>query len=294
MIDVKNSLICEKCGKRATFNFPGQKVPIRCKKDKEIDMVDVVNKKCLKCKKTASYGFLFHTKIHCAEHKSENEYLKIFPKCEAKNCKDRPYFSDTNYPKRCETHKVSSDTNIVEQKCKSCQVTNFINVNKGLCNDCYDFFVKKRDKVKEKRVGDILRENQIQVESSDTIVENGCLHYRPDYVIDIQYVKVIVEVDENQHHSYSCECEQGRMIQLHQDYGGIPLLFVRYNPDNYKVINNKKEIVPLYEREKILVDFLRGFQNRIETNKEWSLPLSVCYLFYDNYEKPKIEEIKYM
>jgi hypothetical protein len=295
MIDIKNKLVCEICGKRASFNYKGNKHPIRCKTHKDILMIDVANKKCIKenCQITASYGPLFHTKIHCAKHSSPNEYLHIFPKCEVKGCKTRPYYSDTNYPKRCEDHREETDTNIIEQKCKSCNILNFINVNKGLCNDCYDFFVKRKDKLKEKRIGEILSSNGLEIESNDKIIVDGCSRYRPDYVLDFTYLKIIVEVDEHQHQSYSCECEQTRMIQIYQDFGGIPILFIRYNPDNY--IDNKgvKNHILNWEREKIFIQYIKGLKNRIDSQKEWTIPLSVSYLFYNNYNNPQIEEIKF-
>jgi hypothetical protein len=297
MVDIKNKLVCQTCGKRATFNFPGTKVPIRCKKHIDPGMVDVANKKCVKenCPKTASYGYLFHTKIHCRPHSNKNEYLKIFPKCEKskEGCKERPFYSDTNYPKRCEAHKNSNDTNIVEQRCKGCNQLDFINVNKQLCNDCYSFFVLNKGKEKEKRVGEILMANGYQFESKDKIVVDGCSKYRPDYVLDFGLLKVIVEVDENQHKSYTCECEQGRMATLHQDFGGVPVLFIRYNPDNYLDGKGRKNFISISDREKVLLDFIKGLRNRLMKNECWNTPLSIVYLFYDNYEKPEILELNY-
>ncbi len=79
------------------------------------------------------------------------------------------------------------------------------------------------------------------------------------------------------------------MIQIFQDYGGIPILFVRYNPDKYQ---SKKSYIPNHEREIVLLNFIKGFKNRIESTNEWKIPLSACYLFYDNYEFPQIKEIK--
>jgi hypothetical protein len=260
-------------------------------------MVDVANKKCVKenCPKTASYGYLFHTKIHCRPHSNKNEYLKIFPKCEKskEGCKERPFYSDTNYPKRCEAHKNSNDTNIVEQRCKGCNQLDFINVNKQLCNDCYSFFVLNKGKEKEKRVGEILMANGYQFESKDKIVVDGCSKYRPDYVLDFGLLKVIVEVDENQHKSYTCECEQGRMATLHQDFGGVPVLFIRYNPDNYLDGKGRKNFISISDREKVLLDFIKGLRNRLMKNECWNTPLSIVYLFYDNYEKPEILELNY-
>ena len=45
---------------------------------------------------------------------------------------------------------------------------------------------------------------------------------------------VIVEIDENQHMDYECSCENKRLMQLSQDIGHRPLVFVRFNPDDYE------------------------------------------------------------
>ena len=68
------------------------------------------------------------------------------------------------------------------------------------------------------------------------------------------------------------------MIQLHQDFGGIPVILVRFNPDKYKC---QGQVIKSYiGRENILLNLLNGLKNR----KEWTIPLSIYYLFYDGYK----------
>ena len=45
---------------------------------------------------------------------------------------------------------------------------------------------------------------------------------------------VIIEVDENQHIEYDCSCQNKRIMELSQDVGHRPIVFIRFNPDNYK------------------------------------------------------------
>ena len=45
---------------------------------------------------------------------------------------------------------------------------------------------------------------------------------------------IIIEVDENQHSDYDCSCENKRIMELSQDVGHRPIVFIRFNPDNYK------------------------------------------------------------
>ena len=44
---------------------------------------------------------------------------------------------------------------------------------------------------------------------------------------------LIVEVDENQHTEYDCSCENKRLMQLSQDVGHRPIVFIRFNPDAF-------------------------------------------------------------
>ena len=86
------------------------------------------------------------------------------------------------------------------------------------------------------------------------------------------------------------------MIQLHQDYGGIPVVFIRYNPDSYKKFDDNgkpfgKAIRTNKKRLQTLLDLIKGLGNR----QEWNIPSSVYYLFYDGYDAvPRLYEINYL
>jgi len=291
---------CKFCSKQGSFNLPGRDKGIYCKEHAPEGCVNVNLKRCIYkgCDTGVGYGSLFGDKIHCFKHKTANEFRHNKPKCE--ECSDKALYTndDSNYPKRCEMHMINGDINIVEKECKNCKLTFFINESSGLCNDCNDFINNKVHKSKEKTVGEFLKVNNIQLETSDKIPNGSCSKYRPDFVVDMILFKLIIEVDENQHKSYACECEQARMIQLHQDFGGIPIVFLRYNPDSYKKFdeNNNpvgKAIRGNKKRLHVLLKTINNFKN--EASKEWSKPLSVCYLFYDGYNGiPELEEIKYL
>ena len=127
----------------------------------------------------------------------------------------------------------------------------------------------------------------------DKRVDFGCSKRRPDAVYDFTYFYICLEIDEDQHRSRSCECEQGRMIQIHQDFGGSPVLFIRYNPDTYKDHIGKRH-VPSKNRLKFLLDTMNGLKNRISIEKCWETHLSVMYLYYDGFNgEIQIEKINY-
>lgn len=95
-------------------------------------------------------------------------------------------------------------------------------------------------------------------------VRDGCSARRPDFYADCGTHAVVVECDENQHQGYTCAacdslelvhkddergvitldprfmtethtctCEMYRMMTILQDSNGLPVTFVRYNPDSF-------------------------------------------------------------
>jgi hypothetical protein len=68
---------------------------------------------------------------------------------------------------------------------------------------------------------------------SDKRIQGGCSKRRPDLIVDLSDQFIIVEVDENQHTDYNCSCENKRIMELSQDLGHRPIVFIRFNPDEY-------------------------------------------------------------
>jgi hypothetical protein len=282
MIDVKHIRCSEPgCSKRPNFNYSNQIIPDKCFDHKKPTMMDITHKLCSEpnCLIRATYGRINGPKEHCDAHRNANEYKRNHPKCATLGCTNDPMYTDKgdNYPRRCEGHRLPQDKNVIERPCAKCQLPNYINETTLMCNACSDFFIKKRDKVKEQRVVTLIESNGFKPESTDRKVEGGCTLYRPDILLDFQLFETDVEIDENQHDSYPPECEIIRMIMLHQDFGGKPVVFLRFNPDTYQ---SPVKCVDYKGRERILLDLLNSFRNV----KEIKYPLLVCYLFYDGFD----------
>lgn len=286
MVNISESRICiySNCDTGASFNYPNEKEAKYCYNHKLENMINICRKKCIfpECSRRAYYGKLFEEKIHCLKHRSNNEYLKTKPKCIFQNCKNKPYYIDSNnnngYPKRCEEHKEEGDINIVERECSKCHLQWFIPSDRTECNDCYEHFINRSYRVKEERVKQLLQYNNIEYHIHDQTIEDGCSNRRPDFVIDKGQYQIILEVDENQHNRYENNCEDIRMKQIYFDLGGYPVVFIRYNPDDY--LNFEKfKITHDPNREKYLIDFIKSFDNLTE----WNCPLTVLYLFYDGW-----------
>jgi hypothetical protein len=74
---------------------------------------------------------------------------------------------------------------------------------------------------------------------ADKTIMDGCSRRRPDMILDLGYQIIIVEVDENQHINYDCSCENKRIMELSQDVGHKPIVFIRFNPDEYTDANDE-------------------------------------------------------
>ena len=109
-----------------------------------------------------------------------------------------------------------------------------------LCARCYykvnSHLEKPRQfKVKEDRVFDAVKARFPELELwKDVMVDGGCSKRRPDIFIERLTHSVIVECDENQHRGAGYSCDNMRTMQLFEDLGSRPLVFIRFNPDSYR------------------------------------------------------------
>jgi hypothetical protein len=103
---------------------------------------------------------------------------------------------------------------------------------------------------------------------------------------------VILECDEHQHQERACACEQTRMVNIGQSFGGIPVYFIRWNPDDYSPENSRKKPEDIKKRYKLVGDLLDDIKN----NKV-ALPaalVSALYMYYDGWASLSEEEWKIM
>ena len=287
------------CKTQANHGDPDIKKKIHCAKHANFGETDVKNKKCeySGCETRAHYGKLFESKNHCAKHKQPNEFKEHKPKCHFPDCENRPTHSQNNYPNSCETHALPGETNIIERPCVSCKLEYFIPSSRDTCDYCYNNpdrsgtpGVITTRKLKESAIKSLLTRENIHFESHDKIIENSCSRYRPDFVIDTPYYKIVVEVDEFQHRVYGETCEHNRMMQVMFDSGMEQILFIRYNPDKYYDDSGVECDTRPREREDHLIRVLRGYMNP-------EVPLSdpgvsIVYLYYDGYDgTPEIGKV---
>jgi len=278
MINV-TSKKCEfnNCKKTPLYNIVGETKGRFCGNHKEYNMINVLNKICESnnCNIRASYGFLGNKIAYCALHKQKGMIFLSTKKCQTPKCKHLGCY-ELNGTRYCETHKPNEADNLGIAKCTICNLDDIL-VN-GKCSTCDPFIIKNRQHAKENRVRDILNVAGFTF-IHDKILESAtCGKERPDFQIDCGTHFLYIEVDENQHQSYVHDCEQIRMINL-VEVRGIPVRFIRYNPDYYKPYP-KQKYIQIEEREKKLIEYIKY----AIINPPNNCIADVIYLFYDEYD----------
>ena len=275
---------CE-CGKaQASLGAPGEKKLRWCKAcpKKSVDAFDVTRTRCGCGKFRAKYGLPGHSATCCFKCKLPG--MCFYPMRKCSNCKSLATHG-TIERKRCETHAKEGDVNLVERPCSSCGLSEVLNSNLR-CNNCEPSIYKKYTKRKETHIRDVLIANGIEFKQDQIPNGTQCGKERPDFEIECKNQDgvlthyILLEVDEDQHKSYPCECEQRRMINITQTYGGVPIFWIRYNPDAFRLPNALKGTISENKREGHLLEWIRWSMHHSPKNLA-----EVLHLFYDGCEE---------
>lgn len=324
MVDVVHNICeTEGCDERATYDIPSSRKERFCFEHKQEGMTEKRNRVCEMegCEKQARYGFSGNIKQLCALHgelvkgmfdlskrtcqheKCDNTPTVGVPgkptsRCKrhalcgmierpngkCKHCKELATWGINMKAMHCETHKQPGESNLSERECVSCKLLYVLDAE-GYCQMCHPRTVARTHLSKQRALFEYLDSKGLAGTTTDKSVNNAaCGRERPDRVYDFEYCIIIVECDEHQHSGNACECEQVRMVNISQAFGGIPVYFIRWNPDEYSVSSAAKKgknNESLRERYKLLEKLLADIQNR-----RISLPtslLAVFYMYYDGW-----------
>lgn len=249
------------CGEstQPSFGLESDKKMKWCPKCKPKEAVYLREKGCV-CgqAKSASFGLRSDRKrIWCAECPSKpkeaiNLKSKICP-CDREAV---PSFamSITDKAKWCYDCKPPNAINVKSTRCINTDENDGILWNcdtivsnkkfRGYCLPCFaELFptepVSRNYKTKERLV---IAEIRKLLQSSyphllvtyDKRLQGGCSKRKPDAFIDPLTHMVVCECDEEQHDTKEyCNCENKRMMQLMEDGGLRPIVFIRLNPDSF-------------------------------------------------------------
>jgi hypothetical protein len=207
------------------------------------NMVDLLAKFCIypECKVRANYNYRNETKaIYCTSHKLDGMMNINHSTCN--ECDKIPTynFKGQKKPILCFDHKQSTMVNVVSKTCKNEWCPTIVeNKHEGYCLFCFvnmfpDKPIATNYKTKETAVVNFVKQSYPTIDwICDKRVSDGCSKRRPDLLLDLGYQIIIVEIDENQHIDYDCSCENKRIMELSQDLGHRPIVFIRFNPDDY-------------------------------------------------------------
>ncbi len=285
MIDISSTNRCNflDCKiKGAAFGNPGDSTRF-CIKHKEPDMINLNLVKCTECTTGSIYGIPGSKSTHCAKHRKPGMIRRSKHKCKIKKCSNIAIYGTNFTAIHCETHKDEHDINLIERECSSCSLIMILDEN-NKCEYCNPEIFKYNKLYKQTLLMnylDSLTKLPIPNSTDKTIENTACGKERPDRVYDLGDKIIIVECDEHQHKYYSKECEIVRMLNIGQAFGGTPVYFIRWNPDDYIPFNTNDNIIILKERLQIIGKLIENI-----VNKTYTLPLglvSVLYLFYDNW-----------
>ena len=292
MFDVYHKL-CEidKCEKRCVFGFIGKEIKY-CFKHKEKDMVNLhdLSWKCSSdnCISRSKYGKPGCKRTKCFIHREKGMIKRPNGKC--LECRMSAIYGKNYIPYHCETHKIDDEVNLVEMPCISCGLIMILDKD-NKCEYCNPEIFKRTRLIKQNALMSYLDNIKLNGKTTDRTVDGGiCGLERPDRIYECDDYIIILECDENQHRERNCVCEQTRMINISQSFGGIPVYFIRFNPDDYLPDNDRTKPEDIKKRYKLVGDLINSMINhKIELPK---VMVSSIYLYFDGWVSFKDEKWK--
>ena len=174
--------------------------------------------------------------------------------------------------KECDEMPSQVRSNICKNEwCESTGIKKYNGYCLRCCIHLYpEIKVARNYKTKENSVVEIIKQTFPKFDwVADKRIQDGCSRRRPDLLLDLGTHIIIVEVDENKHTHYECSCENKRLMELSKDVGHRPIVFIRFNPDDY-IDSNGKKIKSCWELNNI------GMQCIVKTKKtEWENRVNV-------------------
>jgi len=275
MIIIKQkTCIYQDCKKIPCFNMKNKIDGLYCFSHKLDGMVNIVSKTCefKNCIKKPLYNKKGEQPKYCNDHKLDDMINVRHKKCLHSLCNTIAYFNiEGGKPMYCSIHKINGMVDVIHKRCKTplCN-TNVTKKYDGHCLYCYVHLfpfspLTRNYKTKEASVVEFVK-NSFPNYSwiTDKRIQDGCSKRRPDIFLDLGDQVLIVEVDENQHVNYDCSCENKRLMELSQDVGHRPIVFIRLNPDDY--IEQDKNVPSCWGTNQYGICI-------IKKKKEWDLRL---------------------
>lgn len=240
-----NRRLCELCNRCARHTLEGESTKRFCSDHRTGKVVDLSAYRCISkgCRRKRMFGFRPKGKpLWCKFHKEGNAVDLTSKQCIDPECKLLASFAEPGQPViHCSMHATETEVNLTAPRCKmdGCWTTIGTKKYRGYCLRCFihlfpDEPVSTGIRTKEKAFHSWFKATYPNLKFTiDRKIEGGCSLRRPDILIDLGEYILIVELDENQHSSYSERCEERRVNEIYADEGCRPVMFLRINPDSF-------------------------------------------------------------
>ena len=204
----------------------------------------------LECGKQPSYGYPGGPNLTCKEHHLYGMENVKCPRCKTIGCEK---FTHVNgYCIDCA--RKNGVEGVIGTECKNkCGKQAQVD---GFCKSCYN---NEREIVRNS--GENNFKNYLKESFPDCCLrtEFYILKYKIDFLIELEKLLVSIEHDENQHKDkskYPIEREAQRGKEIFEKLSKKKrTVFIRFNPDNFKV-NGIKVEVPLEDKMEMMCDFI--------------------------------------
>jgi hypothetical protein len=103
-----------------------------------------------------------------------------------------------------------------------------------------------------------------------------CGKHRVDFVFEMEAGVLLLEYDEQMHADRNKRCELVRQAEVSMGYGGMPVLWIRFNPDDFKIAGVIHPVT-IKEREAGLLWLI---QDAIKY-PDYNNLITVVYMCYD-------------
>ena len=297
----------EGCTKIPVYNKENEITGLYCKEHKTDDMINVISRTCKEngCNKQPTYNKIGEkTPLYCRWHKTDGMVNLVNKMCMNNGCNKIALCNKEGEKEGlyCNQHKIDGMVDVKNKTCKTYLCHTFVSQKyEGYCLYCFintfpDKPVSRNYKTKEYSVVEFVKNKYPECPwISDKTIKDGCSRRRPDLLLDLGYQVIIIEIDENQHIDYDCSCENKRIMELSQDVGHRPIVFIRFNPDDYKNNdvnitscwgqNNKGICVVKKSKENEWIERLESLENQINywTNidNKTDKTVEIIQLYYD-------------
>jgi hypothetical protein len=102
-----------------------------------------------------------------------------------------------------------------------------------------------------------------------------CGKYRVDFTSEMLTGVVLFEYDEQMHSDRVLRCELLRQAEVALGFGGLPVYWIRFNPDAFKV-DGVTRVTKLAERNDVLLKQLQHALNNIDYDHHFTVTY-ICY-----------------